>query len=71
MSFGDGNLHERVERLENANGRLCEEVNALEARNRELEELIGDMRGEMRPFERDVFLMRYIDKRIAELGIEV
>ena len=37
----------------------------------ELEDLIADMRGEMRPFERDVFLMRYIDKRIEELGIEV
>lgn len=37
----------------------------------DLEELIADMRGEMRPFERDVFLLRYIDKRIAELGIEV
>lgn len=71
MSFGDGNLHERVEYLMDRNGKMCAEINEKNKRIYELEGLIADMRGEMKPFERDVFLLRYIDKRIEELGIEV
>ena len=37
MSFGDGNLHDRVEYLERKNGILCAEVNELQARIAELE----------------------------------
>lgn len=47
MSFGDGNLRERVgdlnrqvDKLQRANGELCAEVNRQERRIRELEELV-------------------------------
>ena len=71
ITLDNGESYMFHERLAKTNGKLCEEVNKLEDRVEALEELICDMRGEMRPFERDVFLLRYIDKRIAELGIEV
>ena len=32
MSFGEGNLHDRVEYLEAKNGKLCDEVNELQRR---------------------------------------
>lgn len=43
MSFGDGNLHEEVDRLKDVNGKLCDEINRQERRIRELESLVGVM----------------------------
>ena len=47
MSFGDGNLRERIDRLEEVNGELCAEINRQERvieqqaeRIRELESLV-------------------------------
>lgn len=57
MSFGDGNLHERVVDLEAENGKL--------------RYLVETMRREMRPVESDVFLLGWIDSMIADLRIEV
>lgn len=57
MSFGDGDLHERVADLE--------------AENNKLRYLVETMRREMRPVESDVFLLGWIDSMIADLRIEV
>lgn len=57
MSFGEGNLHERVADLE--------------AENRRLRYLVESMRKDMRPLESYVFLLGWIDKEMAELGIEI
>ena len=45
MSFGEGNLHEEVDRLKDVNGELCEEINRQERRIRELEDGLNDMAG--------------------------
>ena len=57
MSFGEGNLRERVADLEAENGKL--------------RYLVETMRREMRPVESDVFLLGWIDSMIADLRIEV
>lgn len=51
MSFGEGDLHGKVEaqakRIDNlmeTNGKLCEEINRQEKRIRELEELVRDVK---------------------------
>ena len=50
MSFGDGNLRERVgdlnrqvDKLQRVNGELCAEINRQERRIRELESLLRDV----------------------------
>lgn len=50
MSFGDGNLRERVgdlnrqvDKLQRVNGSLCDEINRQERRIRELESLLRDV----------------------------
>ena len=55
MSFGEGNLRTAVAELE---GRIAE-----------LEELVRDMHSELNHVRDDVFLMDYIEKRMAELGV--
>ena len=70
MSFGEGNLHERVERLEEANGYLCAEVNRQQERIGDLEELVRDL------WPRASFTMspenrRGWRERIEALGLEV
>ena len=70
--LADRQMHELAKRVVAESMPIYESIeDARTRRIADLEELIADMRGEMRPFERDVFLLRYIDKRIAELGIEV
>ena len=51
MSFGEGDLHGKVEaqakRIDNlmeTNGKLCDEINRQEKRIRELEDLVRDVR---------------------------
>lgn len=38
MSFGEGDLHDRVDKLETTNGKLCAEINRQELEIRELRE---------------------------------
>jgi len=45
MSFGEGNLHEEVDRLKGVNGELCAEINRQERRIRELENELNDVAG--------------------------
>lgn len=70
MSFGEGNLHERVERLEETNGYLCAEINRQQERIEGLEELVRDL------WPRASFTMSADNRqgwkeRIAALRIEV
>ena len=50
MSFGDGNLREKVgdlnrqvDKLQRVNGELCAEINRQERRSRELEEMLREL----------------------------
>lgn len=72
VSYVDG------ERMLRANGEMCaeikqheDEIKQLKTEINELRNLVADMRREMRPVESDVFLLGYIDGRIADLRIEV
>lgn len=72
VSYVDG------ERMLKANGVMCaeikqheDEIKQLKTENIELRNLVADMRREMKPVESDVFLLGYIDGRIADLRIEV
>ena len=66
MSFGEGNLHEKVDRLKDVNGKLCAEINRQERRIRELEELVRYME----PWT-DGAARGLVVKRMEALGIEV
>lgn len=73
MSFGDGNLHDEVDRLKVVNGELCGEINRQERRIRQLEALVRDMYGEWCGTVDDYYsdaIFAYYD-RMAALGIEV
>lgn len=66
MSFGDGNLHDRVDKLETTNGELCAEINRQERRIRELEAVIRCL------LEADGYEQNerdYLMQRIESLGV--
>lgn len=80
MSFGEGNLHERIDKLADTNGYLCAEVNRLAKENEELRELSKEDR-ELRELVRDMYKalldvpcgrdeIGEIMDRVAELGLE-
>ena len=81
MSFGDGNLHDEVDRLKEVNGKLCAEINRQERRIRQLESLVRDTHRawcfECDPWDGS-FACEFFDgsecdikRRMHELGIEV
>lgn len=95
MSFGEGNLHDEIDRLKEVNGSLCAEINRQERviesqaelianrdesihnlvkvldkrqeRIKALESLVRDMA----PFVCEDDGIEDIERRMAELGIEV
>lgn len=84
MSFGDGNLRERVgdlnrqvDKLQRVNGELCAEINRQERRIRELEALVLDMWHELNytsiraedGCNRCLEKMAVIDERMKKLGL--
>lgn len=79
MSFGDGNLHDEVDRLKEVNGSLCAEINRQERRIRQLEALVRDiMKGDPKCTARSCADCEHdeddgcgIYRRMRELGIEV
>ena len=73
MSFGDGNLRERVgdlnrqvDKLQRVNGELCAEINRQERRIRELESLVRYMEPWI-----DGTARKLVIRRMDALGIEV
>ncbi len=70
MSFGEGNLHERIDRLADTNGYLCAEVNRLSKEQEQLRELVREMYKALLdvPCGRDE--IGGIMDRVAELGLE-
>ena len=64
-------MTDQTDKLLKLNGELCAEINAKDRRIRELESLVRDMYVELDSMRDDVFLIDYIDKRIATFGIEV
>jgi hypothetical protein len=70
MSFGEGNLHERIDKLADTNGYLCSEVNRLAKENEKLSVLVRDMYKALLdvPCGRDE--IGEIMDRVAELGLE-
>lgn len=70
MSFGEGNLHERIDKLADTNGYLCAEVNRLSKENEKLIGLVRDMYKALLdvPCGRDE--IGEIMDRVAELGLE-
>lgn len=70
MSFGEGNLHERIDKLADTNGYLCAEVNRLSKENEKLSALLRDMYKKLLdvPCGRDE--IGEIMDRVAELGLE-
>ena len=64
-------MTDQTDKLRTLNGELCAEINEKDARIRELESLVRDMHAELNHVRDDVFLMDYIDKRIAALRVEV
>lgn len=70
MSFGEGNLHERIDKLADTNGYLCAEVNRLSKEQEQLRELVRDMYKALLdvPCGRDE--IGEIMDRVAELGLE-
>lgn len=74
MSFGDGDLHDRVSKLETANARLCEEINRLTAENDELRGYMADLLGCLDEIYKPANIecvREIIDQAEYELGIEV
>ena len=70
MSFGEGNLHERIDKLADTNGYLCAEINRLAKENEKLSVLVRDMYKKLLdvPCGRDE--IGEIMDRVAELGLE-
>lgn len=70
MSFGEGNLHEKLDKLADTNGYLCAEVNRLSKENEKLSGLVRDMYKKLLdvPCGRDE--IGEIMDRVAELGLE-
>ena len=73
MSFGDGNLREKVgdlnrqvDKLQRVNGELCAEINRQERRIRELESLVRYMEPWI-----DGAARKLVIRRMDALGIEV
>ena len=71
-------MTDQIDKLRTLNGELCAEVNALTRAHVDdveridaLESLVRDMHVELNSMRDDVFLMDYIEKRIAALGMEV
>ena len=75
MSFGEGDLHDEVDRLKGVNGELCAEINRQERRIRELESLVRDMYRTIGASKASVMVARtryeYYAERMRELRIEV
>lgn len=84
MSFGEGDLHERIDNLMETNGELCAEINRQERRIRELETLAkalyvcatdGDCDdcplNDAEPVKGETLLCDGIGPRLEELGLEV
>lgn len=84
MSFGDGNLRERVgdlnrqvDKLQRVNGELCAEINRQERRIRELESLVRDMFAVLDVHERhwrddgEFTAHEHFEQRMKALGLEV
>ena len=63
-------MTDQTDKLRTLNGELCVEVNAKDKRIRELESLVRDMYS-MRECFRPNDKWPWIEKRIAELGMEV
>lgn len=70
MSFGEGNLHERIDKLADTNGYLCAEVNRLSKEQEQLRWLVREMYKALLdvPCGRDE--IGEIMDRVAELGLE-
>lgn len=70
MSFGEGNLHEKLDKLADTNGYLCAEVNRLSKEQEQLRELVREMYKALLdvPCGRDE--IGEIMDRVAELGLE-
>lgn len=70
MSFGEGNLHEKLDKLADTNGYLCAEVNRLAKENEKLSGLVREMYKALLdvPCGRDE--IGEIMDRVAELGLE-
>ena len=70
MSFGEGNLHERIDKLADTNGYLCAEVNRLSKEQEQLRGLVREMYKALLdvPCGRDE-IGESLD-RVAELGLE-
>ena len=51
MSFGDGNLHDEVDRLKVVNGKLCDEINRQERVIERQAERIAELEGLVRAHE--------------------
>ena len=72
MSFGEGNLHERVERLAETNGYLCAEINRQQERIEDLDELVRDLYADLMEYgcTPNAHKANY-KPRFEALGIEV
>lgn len=78
MSFGDGNLREKVgdlnrqvDKLQRVNGELCAEINRQERRIRELEELVRDMYAKLLDVGCGIDEIGGMAEHMDALGIEV
>lgn len=78
MSFGDGNLRERVgdlnrqvDKLQRVNGELCAEINRQERRIRELESLVRDMYAKLLDVGCGIDEIGGMAERMDALGTEV
>lgn len=73
MSFGEGNLHDEVDRLKVVNGKLCDEINRQERVIEEQRRLIANRDELVRDLLREAWVVQRptFEQRARELGIEV